>query len=277
MKEDRLVSELACRRAPGWSCWSWTGWVGCPIPDTGLTELETAATPNLDALAGRSACGLVHSVAPGVTPGSGPGHMALFGYDPKEFEIGRGILSAMGIGLNVGPGDVAARVNFCTLEDGVVTDRRAGRIPTETNARLCDLIREKVEVPGITFTLEPEKEHRAALVFHGEGLSAGLTDTDPEKTGSGSPEGGASRSRRQQSRAHRGIGQPLSRRRQRDALQRVPGQHDSHAGLHRPPPYPHHAGEVPAQPRRHRHLPHVPWTGAAGGHGGPAHRGRLRL
>ena len=183
MKEDMLVPGLALSENTRLVMLVMDGLGGLPHPDTGLTELETAATPNLDALAGRSACGLIHAVAPGVTPGSGPGHMGLFGYEPREFEIGRGILSAMGVGLAVGPGDVAARVNFCTLEDGVVTDRRAGRIPTETNARLCALIREKVSVPGITFTLEPEKEHRAALVFHGQGLAAGLTDTDPEKTG----------------------------------------------------------------------------------------------
>lgn len=183
MKEGMLVSELAQREDTRMVLLVMDGLGGLPRPDTGLTELETASTPNLDTLASRSACGLIHAVAPGVTPGSGPGHMALFGYDPKRFEIGRGILSAMGVGLDVGPGDVAARVNFCTVENGVVTDRRAGRIPTETNARLCAFIRDKVAVPGITFTFEPEKEHRAALVIHGEGLSADLTDTDPEKTG----------------------------------------------------------------------------------------------
>ncbi len=156
---------------------------GLPWPDSGLTELEAASTPNLDALASRHTCGLIHPVSPGITPGSGPGHLALFGYDPLKYEIGRGILSALGLGLEVGPGEVAARVNFCTVEGGLVADRRAGRIPTEVNAELCALISERVEVPGLTFTLKPEKEHRAALILRGEGLSENLTDSDPERTG----------------------------------------------------------------------------------------------
>lgn len=155
---------------------------GLPRPDSGLTELETARTPNLDALARKSACGLIHAIAPGITPGSGPAHMALFGYDPVRFEVGRGVLSALGVGLELGPDDLAARVNFCTVENGVIIDRRAGRISTETNARLCEklagIVMDKVEVD-----IRPEKEHRAALVFHGAGLSEMVTDTDPQRTG----------------------------------------------------------------------------------------------
>ena len=155
---------------------------GLPHPDTGLTELEAARTPNLDALARDSACGLIHAIGPGITPGSGPAHMALFGYDPVRFEVGRGVLSALGVGLELGPDDLAARVNFCTVEDGVITDRRAGRITTEENARLCEKL-SAIRLDGAEATIRPEKEHRAALVLRGTGLSELVTDTDPQKTG----------------------------------------------------------------------------------------------
>lgn len=155
---------------------------GLPHPDTGLTELETARTPNLDTLAGESICGLAHAIAPGITPGSGPAHMALFGYDPVRFEIGRGVLSAVGIGMDLGPDDLAARVNFCTVDDGVVTDRRAGRISTEVNARLCEKLA-GIRLDTMETVIRPEKEHRAALVFRGSGLSDLITDTDPQHTG----------------------------------------------------------------------------------------------
>ena len=155
---------------------------GLPHPETGLTELETARTPNLDALARESMCGLLHAIAPGITPGSGPAHMALFGYDPVRFEIGRGVLSAVGVGMELGPDDLAARVNFCTVEDGVITDRRAGRISTEVNARLCEKLA-GIELDGVKAVIRPEKEHRAALVFRGSGLSDMVTDTDPQHTG----------------------------------------------------------------------------------------------
>jgi 2,3-bisphosphoglycerate-independent phosphoglycerate mutase len=155
---------------------------GLPHPETGLTELETASTPNLDTLAREGICGLVHAVAPGITPGSGPGHLGLFGYDPIRWDVGRGVLSALGTGLEIGPEDVAARANFCTVENGVVTDRRAGRISTEENARLCSLL-DGLEIDGVKVTIRPEKEHRAALVLRGEGLSDRITDTDPQREG----------------------------------------------------------------------------------------------
>lgn len=169
---------------------------GLPHPDSGLTELETARTPNLDRLARESICGMIHAIGPGITPGSGPAHMALFGYDPVRFEVGRGVLSALGVGLELGPDDLAARVNFCTVEGGVITDRRAGRISTEENARLCDKLA-GIEVDGIEVEIKPEKEHRAALVLRGPGLSEKVTDTDPQRTGlpplrcEALPEGGA--------------------------------------------------------------------------------------
>ncbi|MBN2025448.1 MAG: 2,3-bisphosphoglycerate-independent phosphoglycerate mutase [Actinobacteria bacterium] len=155
---------------------------GLPHTDSGLTELETAVTPNLDAAAGESICGLIHAIGPGITPGSGPAHMALFGYDPVRFEVGRGVLSALGVGIELGRDDLAARVNFCTVEDGVVTDRRAGRISSEENARLCEKLA-GISLEGVRADIRPEKEHRAALVLRGAGLSELITDTDPQRTG----------------------------------------------------------------------------------------------
>lgn len=155
---------------------------GLPHPESGLTELETARTPNLDALARESICGLIHAIGPGITPGSGPAHMALFGYDPVRFEVGRGVLSALGVGMDLGPDDLAARVNFCTVRDGVISDRRAGRISTEENARLCEKL-SNIRLEGAEVEIRPEKEHRAALVFRGEGLSDRISDTDPQRTG----------------------------------------------------------------------------------------------
>jgi 2,3-bisphosphoglycerate-independent phosphoglycerate mutase len=157
---------------------------GIPHPKTGKTELEAARTPNLDALAARSSCGLADPVARGITPGSGAGHLALFGYDPVRHLIGRGALSAAGVGFPLKKGDLAARVNFCTLDvQGKVTDRRAGRIPTETCRGLCDRIREAVHLEGVELFLEPEREYRAVAVFRGEGLDDRLTDSDPQQEG----------------------------------------------------------------------------------------------
>jgi 2,3-bisphosphoglycerate-independent phosphoglycerate mutase len=145
------------------------------------TELSEAKTPNLDRMAAEGMSGLHTVVAPGVTPGSGAGHMALFGYDPIQYLLGRGALSAAGVAFDLRAGDVAARVNFCTLDsDGRVIDRRAGRIPTEENARLCKIIRENVKMEGeIEFFLETERDHRGLLVLRGMGLSADIKDTDP--------------------------------------------------------------------------------------------------
>jgi 2,3-bisphosphoglycerate-independent phosphoglycerate mutase len=155
---------------------------GLPHPETGLTELETAHTPDLDSLARESLCGLVHPVAPGITPGSGPGHLALFGYDPLRYSIGRGVLAAIGSGVDLAPHDLAARVNFCTLEDGIIVDRRAGRISTEQNRRLCDKLK-GIDLGVVEARIYPEKEHRAALVFRGPDLSEEVTDTDPQRNG----------------------------------------------------------------------------------------------
>jgi 2,3-bisphosphoglycerate-independent phosphoglycerate mutase len=148
------------------------------------SELTEARTPNFDRLAWEGSLGLHDPVTRGITPGSGAGHLGLFGYDPLQYEIGRGALSAAGIGFELRPGDVAARVNFCTLAaDGTIADRRAGRLPTEEAAEICALLRRKVRLEGAEFFLEPEREHRGLFVLRGEGLGHELTDTDPQKEG----------------------------------------------------------------------------------------------
>lgn len=150
-----------------------------------LTPLEAAATPNLDTLAKNSAQGRMIPAAPGITPGSGPGHLGLFGYDPLEFEVGRGVIEALGLGLELQPGDVCARANFATLDaKGIVADRRAGRIPTETCEKLCAMLSAKVKNIGTTrVIIKPGKEHRFVVVFRGKGLEGPLTDADPNREG----------------------------------------------------------------------------------------------
>ena len=150
----------------------------------GMTPLAAASKPNIDRLARDGCCGRFDPVGPGITPGSGPGHLGLFGYDPTEYEIGRGVLSAVGIGFALEPGDVAARFNFCTLDSaGRVADRRAGRIPTEENRRLVGRLREIAAPEGAQIFIETEAEHRGALIVRGAGLGHRLADTDPQRTG----------------------------------------------------------------------------------------------
>jgi 2,3-bisphosphoglycerate-independent phosphoglycerate mutase len=158
---------------------------GLPDPRSGRTELEAAATPNLDRLARGGALGLHQPVMAGITPGSGPGHLALFGYDPVRYNIGRGVLSALGVGFELQPGDIAVRLNLATADRaGLITDRRAGRPKDEENRRLVAKLRGAVDsVDGLQVFFEPEKEHRAVLILRGRGLSAELTDTDPQETG----------------------------------------------------------------------------------------------
>ncbi|MDY6825956.1 MAG: 2,3-bisphosphoglycerate-independent phosphoglycerate mutase [Bacillota bacterium] len=156
---------------------------GLPLHPGDLTELEKAKTPNLDNLAGEGICGLHQPIAAGITPGSGPAHLALFGYDPLKYVVGRGVLSALGIGFTLHNGDVAARGNFCTVDDdGRVIDRRAGRIPTEKNRELCQKLR-KIALPGVELFIEPVKDYRFLLVMRGQNLSGELADTDPQVTG----------------------------------------------------------------------------------------------
>jgi 2,3-bisphosphoglycerate-independent phosphoglycerate mutase len=158
---------------------------GLPRADSGQTELEAASTPNLDRLAARAALGLHIPVDHGISPGSGPGHLALFGYDPVRFNIGRGVLSALGVGFELVPGDIAVRLNFATLDvQGRIMDRRAGRPSDAENRRLVEKLRSRVASPAsVDVFFEPEKEHRAVLVLRGEGLAADVTDTDPQVTG----------------------------------------------------------------------------------------------
>jgi 2,3-bisphosphoglycerate-independent phosphoglycerate mutase len=156
---------------------------GLPMESGGPTELESANTPNLDGLAKRGICGGSIPVKPGIAPGSGPGHLALFGYDPLRYTIGRGALEATGIGFELGPRDVAVRGNYCTLDkEGRISDRRAGRIPSAESAPLAAKLR-AVKVPGVEMFVEPVKEHRFVVVFRGEGLGGDVADTDPQATG----------------------------------------------------------------------------------------------
>jgi len=156
---------------------------GLPRESDNCTELEAAHTPNLDRLAKKGICGLQQPVGPGMTPGSGPGHLGIFGYDPIKYKVGRGVLAALGIGFDLQPGDVAARGNFCTLdEDGAVVDRRAGRISTEKNQELCMLLK-NITIPGVEVFVETVKEHRFLLVLRGKNLSGNLIDTDPQEIG----------------------------------------------------------------------------------------------
>jgi 2,3-bisphosphoglycerate-independent phosphoglycerate mutase len=152
------------------------------LPVEGKTALEKAQTPNLDRLAAKGACGLTDPVFRGITPGSGPSHLALFGYDPLRYQLGRGILEALGSGVEVGPTDLVARGNYATLKDGLVVDRRAGRIPTSENEKLCRRVNSALQTPpGFQVALFPGKEHRFVVRFSSEGLSDALSDADPQK------------------------------------------------------------------------------------------------
>ena len=156
---------------------------GLSIEAGGPTELEAANTPNFDSLAKEGALGQLIPIGPGITPGSGPAHLALFGYDPVEYDVGRGVLEASGIGLQVRKGDVAARGNFCTLDpDGNIIDRRAGRIATEDAIPIVQML-STIELPGVKFDVQHVKEYRFAVVMRGEGLEPELDDTDPQITG----------------------------------------------------------------------------------------------
>lgn len=158
---------------------------GMPHHQTGKTELETANIPNLDYFAKKGACGLIIPVLPGITPGSGPGHIALFGYDPIEIQIGRGVLECLGIGMDIKKGEIAIRGNFATIdENNIVIDRRAGRISTEENKKLVELISQNIkEIKGVKIEIRTVKEHRCAIVLRGENLSPFVSENDPQKEG----------------------------------------------------------------------------------------------
>lgn len=156
---------------------------GLPLEPGGKTELETAKTPHLDALAARGSLGMSIPVLPGIAPGSGPGHLGLFGYDPLQYDIGRGVLEALGIDFELGPDDVAIRGNFCTIDDnGSITDRRAGRIGNEIGAPLCEKLA-TIKIPGVEVFVHHVKEYRLVIVFRAAGLGGNVNDTDPQRTG----------------------------------------------------------------------------------------------
>ena len=159
------------------------GLSGIENPESGKTELQEARIPNLDSLAKNSICGMSVPVSHGITPGSGPSHLSLFGYDPLKYEVGRGILEALGINFPLEPSDVAFRINFATVDDkGIITDRRAGRISSEKCIELCEEL-DKVKIKGFEVFVRAVKEHRAAMVLRGKGLAGNLSDTDPQKVG----------------------------------------------------------------------------------------------
>jgi len=155
------------------------------LPVQGKTELEAAKIPNLDRLASKAICGLIDPVSYGITPGSGPSHLALFGYDPFRHEIGRGVMEALGIGLELTKDDLTARGNFATMDEtGIIIDRRAGRISTEKNQEICQFLQNEIkEVDGVHISIHPGKEHRFVILFQGKELREDLADADPQKDG----------------------------------------------------------------------------------------------
>jgi 2,3-bisphosphoglycerate-independent phosphoglycerate mutase len=190
MKLDQLYSELTLKGTAKLALVVLDGLGDLATKEQGyLTPLEAAKTPNLDALTQDAAQGRMIPVAPGITPGSGPGHLGLFGYDPLEFEVGRGVIEALGLGLDLMTGDVAARANYCTLnEKGIVTDRRAGRIDTAVCEELCDLLARKIKKVGdCEVIIKAGKGHRFVVVFRGKGLEGPLTDADPHREGAPIP------------------------------------------------------------------------------------------
>ncbi|MFN9035993.1 MAG: phosphoglycerate mutase, partial [Planctomyces sp.] len=156
---------------------------GLPLQPGGRTELETANTPNLDALAQRGVLGMSIPVLPGIAPGSGPGHLGLFGYDPLKYDIGRGVLEALGIDFALTDRDVAVRGNFVTVDAaGNISDRRAGRVSSEIAAKLCEKL-DQIVIPGVEVFVRHVKEYRLVIVIRGDGLGGNVNDTDPQRTG----------------------------------------------------------------------------------------------
>lgn len=184
MVTQELVSKLATKTDSKIVMLIFDGLGGIPDPNTGKTELETAMHPNLDKLAAGAICGLTDPIGPGITPGSGPAHLSLFGYDPLRYEIGRGLLDTLGIDFSFSNTDLAARGNFATVDAaGIITDRRAGRIPSDQSSRLCTEVLKGIVIDGIETFVLPVKEHRFSVIFRGAGLQDKLIDSDPQKEG----------------------------------------------------------------------------------------------
>lgn len=242
---------------------------GLPLEPGGQTELEAAETPNLDRLAADGTTGLSIAIRPGVEPGSGPAHLSLFSYDPVKYEIGRGVLEAMGIGFELEPDDLAARGNFASAApDGTITDRRAGRISTEECIRLVEKLQQATgnALPGYEIFVKPVKEHRFVLVIRGEGLDGDLTETDPLVTGKKTAAGGGSQ-RYAGRGTHGRVGQPMGSNSPKRPGRRTPGQQSELARpgqRSRPAPFPRH---LRAASRRYRRLPDVSRRRPAGGYG----------
>lgn len=184
LKNQDVIADLAIENKTKIVFFIMDGLGGLQMEDHPGTELEMAKTQNLDALVKKSSCGLLTPVRPGITPGSGPGHFALFGYDPLESNIGRGVLEAAGIGFDLSDRDVAVRGNFATVDqDGNIVDRRAGRISTDENRRICSKLRQNLKLQGVEFFIETVKEHRFLLVIRGDHLDGEISETDPQETG----------------------------------------------------------------------------------------------
>jgi 2,3-bisphosphoglycerate-independent phosphoglycerate mutase len=182
MNSQEMIKSLARKTPSKIVMLVLDGLGGLPKPETGKTEMETARLPNFDKLASQSVCGLSQPVGFGITPGSAPGHTALFGYDPIEVNIGRGVLEAVGIDFPIEPGDVLVRGNFCTVDKkGIITDRRAGRIPTDLNATLCPLLETRIE--DVKILTAPVKDYRFVIDFRGTDLFPEVTETDPQREG----------------------------------------------------------------------------------------------
>lgn len=154
------------------------------LPVNGRTEMEAADLPNLDQFAANSVCGQTDPISRGITPGSGPAHLGLFGYDPLKYVIGRGVLEVLGLGMEMTGSDVAVRGNFATLANGKITDRRAGRIASEKSNKLCEILQKEIpEIDGAKVIIQPGKEHRFCMIFRKDGLDGRVADADPQKTG----------------------------------------------------------------------------------------------
>jgi 2,3-bisphosphoglycerate-independent phosphoglycerate mutase len=182
---DLDISQLIIKNDKKIIFLSMDGLGGLPEEGGTKTELETASTPNLDRLAAAGTCGLLDPVGYGITPGSGPAHFALFGYDPVQFNVGRGLLGAAGLDFPMAENDLYIRANFATMDKkGLITDRRAGRIPTEKNQELCALLQKNIPlISGTKIFFTAEKEHRAMVALRGADLQEEIAETDPQKTG----------------------------------------------------------------------------------------------